>query len=403
MIRMAMRNLFRQRRRSILTLLTMTGGFVLAAFSIAWSDGTYNDVIRAFTGNRLGHIQIHQKEYTDCPSLYKTVDKKDTIGRVLDGTKHISGWTPRLFAFGLGSVENRSTALHIIGIDPVRENRATHFRNKLEEGAGFAGETHHPAVLGAGLARQLRAKLGDELVIVSQGADGSIANDAYTITGILDSGDPNADRMDCYLQLSDAQELMVLEGRIHEIAITLDRLKQVRTVTAQLRSSLGNKELSVEPWQEFAASFYRAMQADKNGNWITLGVILLIVAVGVFNTVLMSVLERRREYGVLLALGTRPGRLVRMVITEAALLAVGSAIVGTVAGFFLNWWVSMHGIILSEPFTYGGITFTMLRTELNVPSFVIPACTVVATAILVALAPAWTASRTDPARSMRMH
>ncbi|MCK5878378.1 MAG: ABC transporter permease [Holophagae bacterium] len=403
MIRMAMRNLFRQRRRSILTLLTMMGGFVLGAFSIAWSDGTYNDVIRAFTGNRLGHIQIHQKGYSDRPSLYKTVDDADAIGEKLDSREHITGWAPRLYAYGLGSVAERSTAVRIIGIDPVRENRTTHFRNKLKEGAGFAGKTHHPAVLGAGLARQLRAKAGSELVIVSQGADGSIANDAYTVTGILDSGDPNADRMDCYLRLSDAQELMVLEGRVHEIAITVDRLSRVRSVTERLRGILADTGLSVEPWQEFAASFYRAMQADRKGNWITLAVILLIVAVGVLNTVLMSVLERRREYGVLLALGTRPGRLVRMVITEAVLLAAGSVIVGTVVGFFLNWWVSVRGIMLSEPFTYGGVTFTMLRTELNVPSFIIPACTVIATAILVALAPAWTASRTDPARSMRMH
>jgi len=145
------------------------------------------------------------------------------------------------------------------------------------------------------------------------------------------------------------------------------------------------------------------MKADRKGNWITLAVILLIVAVGVLNTVLMSVLERRREYGVLLALGTRRGRMIRMVVTEAALLAAGSVAVGIIVGFFLNWWVSLHGIAWSEPFTYGGVTFTMLRTELNVPSFAIPSCTVIATAVLVALAPAWTASRTDPARSMRAH
>ncbi len=403
MIKLAMRNLFRQKRRSILTVLTMMGGFVLAAFSIAWSDGTYSDVIRAFTGNRLGHIQIHKKGYLDRPSLYKTIDNLGNIGEKLDQTEHIKGWAPRIYAYGLGSVGDRSTALRIIGIDPDRENRTTHFQKKLKEGGGFAGKTHHPVVLGLGLARQLHAKLGDELAIVSQGADGSIANDAYTVTGLVDSGDPNADRMDCYLRLSDAQELMVLPGQAHEIAITVDRLSRVGSVTTKLRALFSGTGLSVAPWQEFAASFYRAMQVDRNGNWITLAVILLIVAVGVLNTVLMSVLERRREYGVLLALGTRRGRLIRMVVTEATLLALGSVAVGIIVGFFLNWWVSLHGIALSEPFTYGGVTFTVLRTELNVSSFAIPACTVIATAVLVALAPAWTASRTDPARSMRTH
>ena len=231
------------------------GGFVLAAFSIAWSDGTYNDVIRAFTGNRLGSIQIHQKGYLDRPSLYKTIDNLDTIAGKLNRTEHITGWAPRLYAYGLGSVGERSTALRIIGIDPNRENRTTHFQNKLKEGVGFAGKTHHPVVLGAGLARQLSAKPGDELAIVSQGADGSIANDAYTVTGLVDSGDPNADRMDCYLRLSDAQELMVLPGQAHEIAITVDRLSRVGSVTARLRSTLSDTGLSVAPGRNLPHPF----------------------------------------------------------------------------------------------------------------------------------------------------
>ena len=258
-------------------------------------------------------------------------------------------------------------------------------------------------ILGQGLARQLKAAIGSELVIVSQAADGSIANDLYTVTGILDSGDPMADRLDCYLHLADVQELMVMEGRVHEIAIIVDELKRVETVAQSIRTVLHDEALRVESWRQFAASFYRAMQADKQGNWITLLVILLIVAVGVLNTVLMSVLERRREYGVLLALGTRGGRLVRMVLGEILVLAAGSVMVGSVIAFFLNWWISIRGVRLSEPFTYGGITFEVLRTELNLQSFLIPAVTVLITAIVVALLPAIMAVRTDPARSMRMH
>lgn len=403
MMRMAMRNLFRQRRRSILTMLTMLGGFVLAAFSIAWVDGSYNTVIQAFTRNRLGHIQIHAGNYLDKPSIYKTIDDLDGIQAALEETESVEQWTPRLFAYGLGSVGDETTAVKINGIDPVREQAATRFDQKVKKGRGLSPEADREVVLGEGLARQLKADLGDELVIVSQGADGSIANDAYSIIGFVASGDPMADRMDCYLHLDDAMELMVLEGRVHEIAITVDSLDDVKPGAREIAARLDNDKLSVETWQEFAASFYRAMRADRQGNWITLAVILLIVAVGVLNTVLMSVLERRREYGVLLALGTRGRRLVGLVLGEVLLLAILSILIGCVVAFLINYWVSIEGIRLSEPFTYGGVTFDVLKTEINLRSFVLPAVIVLVTAVLVALGPAVMAIRTDPARSMRMH
>ncbi len=360
-------------------------------------------MIQAFTRNRLGHIQIHAGDYLDKPSIYKTIDNLDAIQAALKETESVEHWTPRIFAYGLGSVGDETTAVRINGIDPVREQATTRFDEKVKMGSGLSATAEHEAVLGAGLAKQLKAGIGDELVIVSQGADGSIANDAYTITGIVDSGDPMADRMDCYLHLDDAMELMVLDGRIHEIAITVDSLHDVKPAAEEIKAHLNNSKLSVETWQEFAASFYRAMQADRQGNWITLAVILLIVAVGVLNTVLMSVLERRREYGVLLALGTRGRRLVGLVLGEVLLLALASVIVGSVIAFGLNYWVSIQGITLSEPFTYGGVTFDVLKTEINLRSFVIPAVIVVLTAVTVALGPAMMAVRTDPAKSMRMH
>jgi len=403
MFRMALRNLLRQRRRSILTMLTMMGGFVLAAFSIGWADGSYNTVIEAFTRNRLGHIQIHFGDYLDHPSLYKTIDDVTAVGEVLEHQPDVVHWTSRVFGYGLGSVGDRATAVRMIGVDPEKENAATALDRKITKGRALPQDPEHNVVLGMGLARQLHAHPGDELVVVSQAADGSIANDAYVIAGILESGDPLADRMDMYLHISDMQELMVLEGRVHEIAIIVDSLRHVEPCAASIRTALGAGDLRVESWREFAASFYRAMQADKKGNWITLAVILLIVAVGVLNTVLMSVLERRREYGVLLALGTRGVQLVRLVLGEIFWLALMSVAIGSVLAFGLNWWVSIHGIHLAEPFTYGGITFEVLRTEINLKSFLVPGFTVVTTALLVALLPAVVAAKTDPARSMRMH
>jgi len=400
---MAFRNIFRQKRRTVLTGLSMLAGFFLAVVFIGWSDGSYNHIINTFTSNQLGHIQIHEKTYLDQPSIYKTIDNLSRVSQILDRIDKVRSWAPRLFSAGLVSVGEKSAGARIIGIDPEKETPTTHFDKKIIEGHSLSEDPSHEAVIGKGLAEILNAALGEEIIIISQAADGSIANDLYTITGISSSGNDISDRMSFYLHLKDAQELLVLEGRIHEIAITVDKLSHVSHVTERIESQLDNPELVVESWQVFAKSFYQAMQADKQGMWIMLVIIVVIVAVGVLNTVLMSVLERRREYGLLRAVGTKPREIIKLVLLEVTILALFSILFGAVLGLGANSFLSDHGIRFGEGFTYGGMTFDTMYSEVNTRSFLIPAVTVLLCSTLVSLYPSFKASRTEPAKTMRMH
>lgn len=405
MLKIAFRNIFRQKRRSILTALSMFGGFVMAAFFIGWSDGMYNGIINMFTRNQSGHIQVHNKEYLDRPSLYKTINNIPELEKVLGDSPGVVDWAPRLYTAGLASVGEKSAGIKIVGVDPVREVRATRFDKKVVEGRVFGEKAANEAILGKGLAKLLKAKLNGEVVIVSQAADGSIANDKYTIVGILDSGDEIRDRMGFYIPLAAAQELFVMEGRIHEMALIVNHLDDVEPVTGDLTAVLKKKapELAVEPWQVFARSFYIAMKADKEGMWIMLVVVVLVVAVGVLNTVLMSVLERQREYGVLKAVGTKPGQIVKMVLLEVNILAIFCIILGILAGLGINYYTSVEGFTLPEPISYGGMKFQVMKGEVNFRSFFIPTLTVLFAATLVSIFPALKAAHTDPARSMRIH
>jgi ABC-type lipoprotein release transport system permease subunit len=401
--RIAVRNIFRQKRRTTLTMLTMFGGFTLAAISIAWADGTYNSIIDLFTRNQLGHIQIHREGYLDRPSLYKTIDDYEVIGRKIESLPGLETWTPRLYAAGLVSVGEKSAVARLIGIEPAREDIATRFTNKITNGRAFSHTPAHEAILGQGLATVLNAGVGDSVVVVSQGADGSIANDLYAIIGLIESGNKMSDRAALYLHLADAQELLVLDGRIHEIVVIANRLNGVSDLTGQIKTTLADPRLAVAPWQEFAKSFYVAMKADKRGNWVSLFVIVLIVAIGVLNTVLMTVMERRREYGLLRALGTRPGQIVRMVLSETFIMAVASVIIGVAVSLVVNYLLSLKGISMPQPITYGGIEFTTMKTEINARSLYIPGITVIIVAVLVSIYPALRAAHIAPARVMRMH
>jgi putative ABC transport system permease protein len=401
LFKIAFRNIFRQKRRTVLTALTMFGGFTLAAISIGWADGSYNFVINMFTRNQLGHIQIHAKDYRNRPSLYKTINDYDDLGQQLTRIPGVESWTPRLFTAGLVSVKDRSSAAQIIGIDPQRENRTTNFAKKIASGHYFSGQPVHEVIVGKGLAKILQAVLGDTLVIVSQAADGSIANDLYTIIGLVESGADITDRTSLYLNLQEAQELFMLEKRVHEIAVLVTSLNDVETVVKRIENQIHDNKLEVVPWQVFAKSFYQAMMADKQGMWIMLLIILIVVAVGVLNTILMSVLERQKEYGLLKAIGTRPKSIVIMVLYEVVILALISIVIGTMLSLLINHALSINGVTLPQPINYGGMEFHTMYTEVNARSIYIPAFTIILVAVLVSLFPAIRAAKTEAAQAMR--
>ena len=401
--KIAFRNIFRQKRRTILTALAMIVGFTLLSLTIGLSDGAYGGIIEMFTRNRTGHIQVHRAGYLEKPSLYETINGYATIGETIQSTAGVAAWTPRVYAAGLGSVGEKSTAVQIVGIDVAREIQATRFDNKVIDGKVFAEIASHEAVIGKGLAKILSAEVGSAIVIFSQAADGSLANDVYTIVGITESGDDPTDRTACYLHIEDAQELFVLQGRAHEIVVIVSKINQVDKVRNVIEASLNDPTLDVAPWQVIAKSFYRAMKADQQGDAIARWVIMLIVAIGVLNTVLMSVLERTREYGVLKAVGTKPMQIFWLVICEVVVIALGSICVGILLGVFVNYLLSIYGITYPEEISYGGMKFKTLYAEVNVRCLMIPAITVMLSAAVVSLFPAIKAARIMPAKAMRTH
>ncbi len=402
-LKIAFRNTFRQKRRTILTALAMIVGFTLLSITIGLSDGAYGGIIEMFTRNRTGHIQVHRAGYLDKPSLYETIDGYAAIGETIQGTAGVEAWTPRVYAAGLGSVGEKSTAVQVIGIDVARETQATRFDKKVIEGSVLAETASHEAVIGKGLAKIISGTVGSEIVIFSQGADGSIANDVYKIVGIAESGDDATDRVACYLHIEDAQELFVLDGRIHEIVVIVSNINHVSKITDALEARLNNSTLEVSPWQVVAKSFYRAMKTDQQGDAISRWVIMFIVAIGVLNTVLMSVLERTREYGVLKAIGTKPTQIFWLVVCEVIIVTIGSICVGVPLGVLANYLLSISGITYPEAITYGGMKFTTLYAEVNVRCLIIPAITVMVSATIVSLFPAIKAARIVPAKAMRTH
>ncbi|HEB02390.1 MAG TPA: FtsX-like permease family protein, partial [Nitrospirae bacterium] len=173
-----------------------------------------------------------------------------------------------------------------------------------------------------------------------------------------------------------------------------------RKAAAQLQGLLG-EEFEADPWQVVESEFYTAMQADIKGNYVTIIVFTIIIALGVLNTVLMVILERTREFGVMKALGTRPGDIMKLIVIETCILALMSLVVGNTGGLLANWALSIQGIRYPTPLEYGGMLFEKLLSKITLKTIWFPSLVIMVSALVVSLPPAIRAARISPTRAMR--
>ena len=401
--RLALRNIARQKRRSVLTALMMIGGFFLSSVSMGISEGSYSNLIEKFTRAYTGHVQIHRQGYLNRPSIHKSFAFDDEAARRLDALPEVEASIRRVYAPALAFAGTRSTGVQVIGVEPRREEKMTGLANTISSGRFLAGNDDGEIVLGFGVARSLRLEPGDEVALVTQGADGSIANDLFRIAGIAGSGDDLRNRISCYVTLPAAQQFLSLGSRIHEVSLILPSHEMATAGAPRIAAALGDDELAVEPWQVVEREFYKAMTADIEGLWISLSIIMVIVAVGVLNTVLMTILERTREFGMLRAVGTRPKSIFALILLETSFLTLLSMVPAAALSLACNYVLSLSGIALPEPIDVAGFSFDRLLSSTAPRTLWIPAIVVAASALVVSTIPALRAARITPTDAMRSH
>ena len=400
-LKIAFRNIFRHKRRSILTGIMMAGGCFLFSVFIGLADGTYGNIIDMFTRDYTGHIQIHKSGYLNKPSLYNVIHDPESLGQRIQGMRDVESWAPRIRMPALAFAGIKTMGIEVIGIDPLRESKTTRLKVKVNKGRFISDKAMNEIIISGSLAKILKVGVDGEVALISQGADGSIANDLFTVVGITDSDSQGYGSMRCFMHIETAQIFLALEGRAHEIAIVLTEHTRSRQVAGSIKEGLSDPSLDVSPWEVIEGQFYKAMQADLEGNWISIIILTIIIAMGVFNTVLMVVLERTREFGVLRAVGTRTLAVFQLIVLETAFLAVISIIIGATAGILANYLLATYGIDYPTPIEYGGVMFKEITAKVTFRSVVMPSAIVFFTAILVSVLPAIRAARIVPVKALR--
>ncbi len=338
---------------------------LLLVFMISLQFGSYRMMIDNTLKSYTGHMQIQRQGYNDDPKIrnsFKAIIPLAENLRKQLGTTRIGA---RGLAFAMTSSEQRSYGLQILGVEPDFEPNVSTLPGLINKGRYFSNSYAEEIVIGSVLARILRVDIGDELTLLGSGRDGSFAAGVVIVTGIFDSGNTDIDRSMAQLPLGYFQSLFGMQDQGHSIVINADDLSRAAPLQEKARAILReNDELVLLGWKDLLPGLQQAIQADLASAWFMYTVLIVLVAFSVLNTQLMSVLERTREFGVMLALGFKPARLSRLVITETLIMSALGLTMGVLLGVMLTYYLSIVG------FSYPGMED--MASRFNLPDRMYP-------------------------------
>jgi len=357
-MKMAWRNVWRNPRRTWLTISAIAFACTILIFMLSFQFGSYGTMINASVQINTGHLQIQAKDYFEDRAMRRVVPDPHRVIKTVGGIESVAAVTARAKAFSLISSGNRTYGAMVIGIDPENEARVSTLDSLVREGEFLAGTAagenrsgENRALIGRLMAENLQAGLGDELVLLGQGRDGSVAATILKVGGIYESGMDEFDRRTLHMPLDTFQEVYSMRGAVHEIVVrvsSLDRVAGVKTAAAEkLEHIPGGGDLAVLDWDQLMPGLTQAIKIDLTIGIIFWFLLVLVVAFSILNTFLMAVLERTREFGVMMAIGTGPGRLVKLMLYESgAMTAVGIAL-GIFTGCIFTAIFQVYGIDFS--------------------------------------------------------
>ena len=399
--RIAWRNLWRNGRRTAITFAAVALNTAILIVSFALMVGVVDDLVHNVTDLSLGQVQVHHPKYRSERSIYDTVEDP---GKILAAAREAGiAAAPRSYGFGLLSRATHSAGVQFCGVSPSAEKQISDLHQYMLLGEYLPDLPEKKVVIGRKLARTLEAKIGDELVVVVQAADGSMGNELFYIAGVLKSVGETLDRTLALVDQKDYEELFAAPGKVHEIALnSRGRLSEVAVAAAVAPVAGKNK---VETWHELLPPLADMLE-QMNGMLFLFGLVFFLAAgLGVMNTMLMATYERIREFGLLKAIGATPWRVLREISIEALTLALVSTLVGGAVGVFFGWYFQEFPIDLStfspDGFSTMGVAMNPLwRAALTPESVWIPIVMMWIISLLAALWPAIKAARLDPVKAL---
>jgi len=399
----AWRNVWRSRRRSGILVASITVGICAGLLEMAILNGMAAQQVNAAVRTRLSHLQVHAAGFRNHEDVGLFVPGGDSVLAAVCSAPGVEAAAGRAVLDAMAASATTARGVRLLGVDPAAERRVTDLPTRMVEGGWFGSPRHDAAVIGQRLARRLGVRVGQKIVLTAQGGDGGVGAGAFRIVGLYRTASSDFDETAVFVERADLARTFALDRRLYEIAVLVRGMDDIDPVAATLRRQL--PALDVATWRTLAPEV--ALTRDWTGemNGIFLIVILVALVFGTTNTMLMGVLERTRELGVLMALGMRPARVFGMVVLETVLLSLVGGLAGTALAAAAIAALSRTGIDLSV--VAGGLAALgmdrVIRPLLPVSSYPGVVALVAFTAVVASLYPGWKAVRLDPVVAMRTY
>jgi len=400
LVKISWRNLWRNSTRTNVTITAVALCIAILIIFQSLIIGLIGKAVYNTTNLVVGEVQIHAAGYLDDRSIYKSLKNIEEIRAV--AKENNIGMVERSYGFGLISSGTKSAGTQFWGIDPESELKYFDFANHIDEGNFLTKTSLKKVVLGNKLARSLAAELGTELVIFVQGADGSLGNELFYVTGILGNVADNIDRGAAIILRDDFDILFSTNNLIHEIALNSKGKLEAEEIQKLMSAKAAG--VAVETWKELMPTI--AIMTEKMSVFmLTMFSLIFTIAasLGVMNTLVMSTYDRMKEFGIIRAIGATPWLIIRQVSLEAILLTILASIIGTVIGLSIAIYLQVYGIDISGKgnLAFGGIVFDPIwRASVSLKSVFLPVVLMMLTSIVASIYPASIAARIKPVEAI---
>ncbi len=398
--KMAWRNVWRNKRRTLVTMGAMTLALFVEIHHTSLIKGYLANMESNILDLELGDIQIHSDGYRDDPSIYARIENPGGIIEALEA-KGYRG-SARLLGAGLGAAGDASSGVVFRGVDPARDEKVTSVGTHVDRGEWLDRGDPHGVVIGRKLARTLTVTTGDEIVVLTQGADGSMANDVFTVRGILKGVGEGMDRAGIYMLDTAFRELFVLPDGAHQIIVRIPEgvlLDDAAKTVAGLAP-----DQDVQTWKQLIPTLATMLESTRGLVMFIFFIFYVVVGIVVLNAMLMAVFERIREFGVLKALGVGPGSVLRLIYLESFFQVILAIVLALVVSTPLLWYLVTTGIdmgSLAGVSMMGMAMMSQWKAIVGPQTYVAPIVMLVFVVAIAVLYPAVKAALIRPVEAMR--
>ncbi len=398
--RLAKRSVFRNTRRTLLTIFLISCSLTAILFTDAFVRGMVDTMVKISTQTFLGEAQIHQKGFREANDIDLYIKNENKLYQQLSHIQEISAFAPRVITGAMASSSENVASAIVYGVDAEKEAQVSKLKQAVLKGSYLTGKDGE-ILLGDRLAELLEVNLGDRIVItVSQAEGGDLSQALFRVSGLFSFNERNMDNAIAFVNLKQGQKILNVQG-VHQVALRLQMLAQADDKTLPFWQTLNNTELETLSWQELVPQLSSMLAMTEYSTLVVSSILYILVCLGLINTMFMSIFERHTEFGILLAIGTQPKQLFKQILLEGFFIGLLSVALGLLLALLVCYWGSVVGIDYTDLEMTGMTLNEPIYLVINGVSFMQMACATLVVVVLACLYPALHAAKLQPSFAMR--